>query len=824
MRVITFRQCGSLIVPALFLFTLGLFTVTGASAQQTDINGPAGSGKFGYHVIALPNGNIVITDPYYDIPGGAADVGAVYLYHGSTGAMISMLTGSTANDGFDLVRVSIKVVTLKNGNFVITNPNWDNGSIVDAGAVTFVNGTTGLSGTISASNSLVGSAAYDYVGFIASTATPGNYYDYVNGVTALANGNYVVVSSRWDNHNTADAGAVTFGNGMNGVTGEISSSNSLVGSTYGGAGTGVTGLPNGNYVVRTPSWSNGAEYAAGAVTFGNGTSGVRGTISPSNSLVGSTAGDRVGFGGVTVLTNANYVISSPLWGNDSQFGAVTLGNGVSGVTGTVSASNSLVGSTFRDQVGSWLIALANGNYVVGTPDWDNGIQDVGAVTFGNGENGVVGVVSASNSLIGSSMLERVGSYGVTALTNGNYVVISPEWGAYRTNLGAVTLGNGASGTTGTISALNSLVGTTRDDRVGIGGVTDLTNGNFVVSSPAWDNGAMRDVGAVTFVNGMRGFSGAIAVSNSLVGSTSEDGVGAITVLPNGNYLVGSIAWDNGAIVQAGAVTFGSGTSGVTGTVSTSNSLVGSTNNDFVGGGGYIYIFGMPGMPISTKGITALSNGNYVVSSSSWGNLLGAVTLGSGASGITGTISPSNSLVGSATTERVGNGGVTALPNGDYVVLSTESDNGAIINAGAVSYLSGTSIGEGNTITPSNSVLGGMANAGYSMNFSFDVINNQLVVGRPFENIVTLFSRFAPVSVSGKVMTANGAGVRNAIVSLTDAGGITRTAKTGSFGYYRFDDVLTGQTCGIVVTSKGYTFTPRTISISSELTDVDFVAE
>ena len=60
-----------------------------------------------------------------------------------------------------------------------------------------------------------------------------------------------------------------------------------------------------------------------------------------------------------------------------------------------------------------------------------------------------------------------------------------------------------------------------------------------------------------------------------------------TVVPlaNGNYVVASGAWDNGATTNAGAITFGSGTSGVVGEVSAANSLVGSTTNDSVGSGG-----------------------------------------------------------------------------------------------------------------------------------------------------------------------------------------------------------------------------------------------
>ena len=83
---------------------------------------------------------------------------------------------------------------------------------------------------------------------------------------------------------------------------------------------------------------------------------------------------------------------------------------------------------------------------------------------------------------------------------------------------------------------------------------------------------------------------------------------------------------------------------------------------------------------------------------------------------------------------------------------------------------------------------------------------------------------ANVSVSGRVLTANGNGIRNAIVVLTNAQGESRSARTGSFGYYRFSDVQAGETYVISVNSKQFQFSPRTINVSDELTDVDFVSD
>lgn len=83
---------------------------------------------------------------------------------------------------------------------------------------------------------------------------------------------------------------------------------------------------------------------------------------------------------------------------------------------------------------------------------------------------------------------------------------------------------------------------------------------------------------------------------------------------------------------------------------------------------------------------------------------------------------------------------------------------------------------------------------------------------------------ANVSVAGRVLTADGRGVRNAIVSLTDSNGNTLTARTTSFGYYHFDDVLSGGTYVISVTSKRYQFAPRSITVADNVTDFDLIAD
>ena len=817
----------------LFSLSIALFA-TPAYAAQTDITGPTGSGQFGEKVTVLPNGNFVVVDTGYD-EGGVSDIGAVYLYNGANLSLISTLKGSTTSDfvgrgditvlsnGNYVVRslfwdngaaTNVGAVTwcsgtsgctgvvsasnslvgsttsdsvgfggitvLSNDNYVVRSPFWDNGAVQSVGAVTWCSGTSGCSGAVSASNSLVGSTIGDIVGFGDITIlSNGNYVvrssvwhigaatdagavtwcsgtsgcsgvvsasnslvgsttsDRVGDITVLSNGNYVVDSPDWDNGTATDAGAVTWCSGTSGCAGVISASNSLVGSTTSdrvGRG-GITALSNGNYVVRSPFWDNGAVENAGAVTWCSGTSGCSGVISASNSLVGSTTttSDSVGADGITALSNGNYVVRSSSWDNGAvqNVGAVTWCSGTSGCTGVVSASNSLVGSTAHDLVGAGdITVLSNGHYVVDSLSWDNGaVENVGAVTWCSGTSGCAGAISASNSLVGSTASDDVRLVDITALSNGNYVVYSPDW--VNGSVGGVTWCSGTSGCTGVVSASNSLVGSTIGDIVGAGGITALSNGNYVVDSFYWDNGAVENAGAVTWCSGTSGCAGVVSASNSLVGSTTSDfvGRGGITVLSNGNYVVDSSHWDNGTATDAGAVTWCSGTSGCTGVVSASNSLVGSTIGHSVGAGG----------------ITVLSNGNYVVDSFQWDNGaaidVGAVTWCSGTSGCSGVVSASNSLVGSNPSDRVG--GITALSNGNYVVYSSWWDSGAVESAGAVSYGDGV-LGTSGTISTSNSVLGTVSN-GIS-NFAFDAINDQLLVGRAASNIVSIFSPAAEIDL------------------------------------------------------------------------------
>ncbi len=82
---------------------------------------------------------------------------------------------------------------------------------------------------------------------------------------------------------------------------------------------------------------------------------------------------------------------------------------------------------------------------------------------------------------------------------------------------------------------------------------------------------------------------------------------------------------------------------------------------------------------------------------------------------------------------------------------------------------------------------------------------------------------AMVRVSGRVVTFDGAGLRNARVVITDAIGNTRSAISSSLGYYSFDEVAAGETYVITVVSKRYSFAPQIVGVSDSIDDLILIA-
>jgi hypothetical protein len=102
------------------------------------------------------------------------------------------------------------------------------------------------------------------------------------------------------------------------------------------------------------------------------------------------------------------------------------------------------------------------------------------VTWGNGNTGVSGIVSAANSLVGTNPGDEVG-YGGGPLSDGDFVAYSPFWNSLR---GAETWISGATGQSldglGIITPQNSLLGTVANAGYGEA-IEDPIDQTFLVS-------------------------------------------------------------------------------------------------------------------------------------------------------------------------------------------------------------------------------------------------------------------------------------------------------------------------------------------------------
>jgi hypothetical protein len=680
------------------------------------------SADFGTHVVPLTNGNVVITAPGDD--RGANNAGAVFLFNGATGKLISKITGSSVGDRVG----SYGVLALPNGNFVIFSPQWRSGAKVDVGAVTWGHGVTGVSGVVSASNSLVGSNQYDKVGsekakvvglsnYVvmsrhfqsvgsgkgAATWCNGNtgrigYISSANslvggrenetvggfsaGLQVLPNRNYLVFTGN------RVGNAITWGNGESGAHGLVSSLNSLTGdswtSSIPSSPEGVVVLANGNYVVVSPGWDRGSWVDAGAVTWGSADYGVTGQISPMNSLVGTRAYQNVAVSGVVALANGNYLVRSPTW--------ITWCDGTTPRTGELLESDSMVG--YINGVSGIIVTLPNGNFLVADPEADTdpllGVGTAaGAVTWFDGSKANAGVFDPANALVGE-MFDRLGSK-IEVLSNGNYIVIGPR-------RATCTWGHASVGVRGVVSQQNSLVCPALYTNTHE--AFPLANGNYVVVTSGMRLDVNNDqIGSVTWCNGTTGRIGSVTASNSLLGGQSYDEIGNAGVIPltNGNYVVLSSLWKNSSGHKVGAATWCRGDGETSGIVSAANSLIGSIlgDSEFING-------------------VALPNGNYLVVRPMWdrgdSENHGAVTWCPGNAAFPHIVSVSNSLIGSFK-QNLGKilpfesiPPIRILADGDYVVRSPSWSGIGMHFHGALTWGSSTH-GVSGDISTANSIIG-----------------------------------------------------------------------------------------------------------------------
>ena len=160
----------------------------------------------------------------------------------------------------------------------------------------------------------------------------------------------------------------------------------------------------------------------------------------------------------------------------------------------------------------------------------------------------------------------------------------------------------------------------------------------------------------------------------------------------------------------------------------------------------------------------------------------------------------------------GNGGSATLS------ASTPGQN-VIFSSDFLNFTNTNSRDFGISLSGANSILTIGAN-NFLSNIAFNGTGTFASNPVPTVGIVTA----ASVTVGGRVLTPSGRGLRNAQVTVTQADGSTRTLLTGINGTYSFADLTVPQTVVLSVRSKSYRFTPQVVTLDSDLTGIDFIAD
>lgn len=135
-----------------------------------------------------------------------------------------------------------------------------------------------------------------------------------------------------------------------------------------------------------------------------------------------------------------------------------------------------------------------------------------------------------------------------------------------------------------------------------------------------------------------------------------------------------------------------------------------------------------------------------------------------------------------------------------------------------------------------SVTGNSGETSSGGNFSLIGTSGQTTTQQSSQIPYSLYSGFwsstfsptaANASISGRIITADGRGIRNVTLQLTNlTTNETKTCRSGSFGRYNFADLESGETYILSVTAKRFSFSnpSRVITLSEDLADEDFVSD
>ena len=98
-------------------------------------------------------------------------------------------------------------------------------------------------------------------------------------------------------------------------------------------------------------------------------------------------------------------------------------------------------------------------------------------------------------------------------------------------------------------------------------------------------------------------------------------------------------------------------------------------------------------------------------------------------------------------------------------------------------------------------------------------------GRTLSNHDPIFFKVSmSANLSGRVISAQGRGIRNATVTAVGADGSVFTTRTGPYGAYSFTQLPMGPGYSINVVSRRFVISPRAVNLGGNVSNFNFTAQ
>lgn len=737
------------------------------------------------------------------------------------------------------------------------------------------NGTLTVSDAVFASNyASVGSGFFNFgTALVSDSAFTGNQGDTGGGISNF-NNNLTVINSTFSNNQVASYGGAIYNN--NGTVKVINSTlynnaADIGGGVYQG-GTGV--VQTGNSIIagniggyQTPDFrgtltslgynliGNTTDTIITGTTTGNrlnvnpqlGALGYNGGPTPTHAVLAGSPVIDAGVDALAVDQN-----SQPLVNDQRGAGFGRFAGGRVDIGAAEYPAQLLVTNTSNSGAGSFRQAITTANSTnfpemirFSIPGNDPGCSGrVCTIAIPSGSEMGIGAQSTSGwlSIDGSGNFfqpQISGTYRSLNISGGAVVSIRGMYFGGRSDIASYGtlsiydtsfLGNTTVESWGTLAIENSRF-------KGNGGSSGITNGGTANISNVTISGA----GNVNYGGAIRNYGDLTLTNSTISGNTSAQSGGGLHntgtfTLINSTVAGNSTQYDGGGInVYSGTFNIRnsivadntSGNSGpdVYGTLNSQGyNLIGNSANAAITGtltgnrldqNAKLAPLGYYGGTMETRallaGSPAINNGNSSTSPAT--DQRGATRVGT-------------ADIGAFELNNNANGGsfVAALSQGNlyspYEFLLTDNGPGTTYAVTSGALPNGLALTSGFAPSATMSISGTPSQIG-TFNFAVTATNAS---GSNVTNysMLILGPTAANVAISGRVLTSEGRGLTNATVSITDQNGSVRSTRTGTFGYFRFDDLAAGEVYVVEVNSKRFQFSPQVVSPTDAVTEVVFV--